>query len=424
MAEINLSVEKLSLFLEEIQSIPMRFDMVYEELTEWNKQAEILYSKAEYDLNQVIAKRQRVYDKRVGEYTKMLELLSSISSPDYSALVPLERAMNTARSALEEANCERKKLEQGREIYEQNCQYSQQEVENCMEEYQTGTNEIVELLSSFLETVSDAEKVIQAIDVSDATVRTSSLGIQTVPSGFGVSSPGGTAVGAGRSVAGHYAPRGENKSCYKNAIQHSMVVGLEVTEQSWHSFGDFSTFNTPEETGNRLDFNQGKLNGYLGTCGCVSCVNVLKLSGVSISEEQLVSFAATHTSEAGDLLCYYDVNDPYASGGTSAYSRKDILAAYGVSSSLVKPTVKNIFESVSAGKGVIASVHSDLLYYGRVTDSDYHAVTVTSVKTKAGVPYSVIVCDSNGMPAKEYSVSLFEKALTGKPLNVTDKIIR
>lgn len=64
---------------------------------------------------------------------------------------------------------------------------------------------------------------------------------------------------------------------------------LLQTNETWHKDNDgMDVYNTPAETGKKLDTNQGKVQGYQGTCGIVSCVNILRLAGLSdISEEQV-----------------------------------------------------------------------------------------------------------------------------------------
>ena len=211
---------------------------------------------------------------------------------------------------------------------------------------------------------------------------------------------------------------------YLDDIRHEEISGFSVTNQEWHSQGDYSVFNTPEETGKSLDSCQGKLDGFWGTCGCVSCVNILKLAGIDISEEELVTYAATHSNMSGESLCTYGHMDYAANGGTTSLDRKNILEAYGVKSDLVPASIDNIFRAVGQGKGVIASVHADYLYDGKISADDRHAIIITSVKYKNGKPYSIITCDSNNRPCEEYYVSAFQVALTDNPLNVTTKIIR
>ena len=211
---------------------------------------------------------------------------------------------------------------------------------------------------------------------------------------------------------------------YLDDIRHEEISGFPATNQEWHSQGDYSVFNTPEETGKVLDSCQGKLDGFWGTCGCMSCVNILKLAGIDISEEELVTYAATHSNMSGESLCTYGHADYAANGGTTSLDRKNILEAYGVKSELVPASIDNIFRAVGQGKGVIASVHADYLYEGKISADDRHAIIITSVKYKNGKPYSIITCDSNNRPCEEYYVSTFQTALTDNPLNVTTKIIR
>ena len=242
-------------------------------------------------------------------------------------------------------------------------------------------------------------------------------------------SGGGSAEGAGKNFSAIAALKGifgSNLPQSTACSEHSAIPGLAQTNQQWHQYeGGVSIFNTPEETGKGLDFSQGKKSGYASTCGCVSCVNVLRLAGVDITEETVVEYASTHTGTYGTPLCETGNFDPFANGGTTHNDRKEILAAYGVESELVPATKDDLVKSVCAGKGVIASVRSDYLYYKKISALDLHAVTVTSIGMKNGKPYSVFVCDSNGLSCVEYPIDHFIDSLTpNRPLNVTTNPIR
>lgn len=196
---------------------------------------------------------------------------------------------------------------------------------------------------------------------------------------------------------------------------------LTATTQIWKTSLDGTTiFDSPVETGAILDANQGKVAGFEGTCGLVSCVNILRLAGVNITEEQIVNYASDNS------LC--DKGNPCAgdNGGTSFINRQAILAHFGVHSEIVASDITNIASAISKGKGVIASFDAGRLW----DDPDYygggHAVTITSVKKdSSGSILGFYLCDS-GTGGKDcskyYAASHIANSLSGRPLNVTSII--
>ena len=276
-------------------------------------------------------------------------------------------------------------------------------------------------INEYVDAIEKSEKEIKSIN--NAVIKTSSLNGITCRSLTAQSSVN-QADFINNALSIYMQNSDKPLGYYLDDIRHEEISGFSVTNQEWHSQGDYSVFNTPEETGKSLDSCQGKLDGFWGTCGCVSCVNILKLAGIDISEEELVTYAATHSNMSGESLCTYGHTDYAANGGTTSLDRKNILEAYGVKSDLVPASIDNIFRAVGQGKGVIASVHADYLYDGKISADDRHAIIITSVKYKNGKPYSIITCDSNNRPCEEYYVSAFQVALTDNPLNVTTKIIR
>lgn len=203
--------------------------------------------------------------------------------------------------------------------------------------------------------------------------------------------------------------------------------GLPTTAQTWTVASDGSkVFNTPIETGNKLDSCQGKVNGYLGTCGLVSCVNVLRLAGYSASESEVVAYASTTSAGFGRGKLCTTKSFPEENGGTSAKSRQQILEHFGVKSELQEANITNIEEAVSQGRGVIISVYAGMLYYGRTDYRDLHAITVTSVKKdRFGNVLGFYVCDSGtgGVDSSKYYTTFqLENALSGRPMNVTSII--
>lgn len=202
---------------------------------------------------------------------------------------------------------------------------------------------------------------------------------------------------------------------------------LVATNQTWVTNPDGSTvFNTPVETGGKLDACQGKVDGFLGTCGLVSCVNVLRLAGYPASESEVVGYASTTSAGFRRRRLCTTKSFPEENGGTTAKGRRKILKHFGVKSELKDANVTNIADAVSEGRGVIISVYADILYKGWSDHSDPHAITVTSVKKdRYGNVLGFYVCDSGtgGTDnSKYYTAFQVENALTGRQMNVTSII--
>ncbi len=199
---------------------------------------------------------------------------------------------------------------------------------------------------------------------------------------------------------------------------------LSMTQQIWVATQDGGlVYDSPIETGSQLDSNQGKVEGFLGTCGLVSCVNVLRLAGYPATEKEVVEYASkTPKGFMQGTLCTI-CSAPEENGGTSAKSRQQILEHFGLKSELREASVENIADAVSEGRGVILSVFAGMLYYGRSDFHDSHAITITSVKKdKYGNVLGFYVCDSGtgGVDgAHFYTAYQIENALTGRQMNVT-----
>lgn len=215
---------------------------------------------------------------------------------------------------------------------------------------------------------------------------------------------------------------------------------LSRTAESWtKGAGNTMTYNAPIETGKKLDFHQGKVQNFEGTCGLVSCVNVLRMSGVSISEADVVKYASTTYEDNTNsflaslkrkTLCTTN-SAPSSNGGTSAASRKKILDHFGIPSRTAPQSIETIAQAVSAGHGVIASVHAETLYFKRrPIHPDLHAITITSVqKDNTGKILGFYVCDSNsyvlgGTGATYYTADEINEALSDRECNITTTIIR
>lgn len=208
-------------------------------------------------------------------------------------------------------------------------------------------------------------------------------------------------------------------------------------------------FNTDID-GNQVYDSPMKMNDYLykkqgsakwnfqGTCGLCSCANILRLAGVDADEEQMINFASTTTiPNSLEKLCDSGHINPYRNGGTNPEGRKIILEHFGIDSGLFDVNMENsggatqetmdmISVLVSSGKGVILSVHTDMLWYDAPYGiNDYHAVTVTSVKKdNTGNILGFYVCDSAKGGTSFYSNDKLRKSLTGARMNVTHQIIR
>ena len=197
---------------------------------------------------------------------------------------------------------------------------------------------------------------------------------------------------------------------------------LPVTQQQWQTDADGSmTYNMPAQTGGLLDADQGKVDGYLGTCGLCSCVNVIRLSGAGIEEASMVDFASKNG------LCMSGGKNPELRGGTSPQSRQQILKSYGIDSFCCRQSVSGIARYVSEGRGVIISVDAGALWYDQ-PDNGMHAVTVTSVrKDREGRIKGFFICDSGtgGKDGSRYiSAEKMKNSLSFNQMNVTSNIIR
>ena len=204
---------------------------------------------------------------------------------------------------------------------------------------------------------------------------------------------------------------------------------LTHSAQPWRTADDGSIyFNNPIETGKTLNSNQGKaVNNFIGTCGLVSCANLLTMAGVKISEADMVFYASTHrNNKSGELLCTID-DRPSFNGGTTYTDRQQILSYFGLQSHIQKATVDNISNAITDGKGVILAVDAGYFWNERRYRGMGHAVTVTSVRKQGDRIISFYICDSGtdgNDSAREVPVKTISKAIRGNYFNVTEKTIR
>ena len=199
-------------------------------------------------------------------------------------------------------------------------------------------------------------------------------------------------------------------------------------------------YDSPNEMNQYLYKTQGSADAaFQGTCGLCSCANILRLAGVNASEAEMIAYASKtrDPNSFNGMLCATGYSDPGLNGGTSPKSRQQILEHFGIDSgifplshepdgSISDKTVSQIADYVSAGRGVILSVHADVLWNDASFGvEDYHAVTVTSVKkNSAGDVLGFYICDSANGGTTYYSAEKVKRALTGSPMNVTYPIIR
>lgn len=210
-----------------------------------------------------------------------------------------------------------------------------------------------------------------------------------------------------------------------DTIDDRHPASLITTGQKWQFLDDGShVFDSPVETGTKLDSHQGKMSQFQGTCGLVSCENILRLAGVDITEEEIVKFASRRHGAEKKRLCTVGLN-ALNNGGTTEVDRRKILAHYGLKTFCIKPSVEEIARCVEEGRGVIISVFAGILYYGYSVIHDAHAVTVTATKRSMdGKLEGFYICDSNDKPSTFYHTAVIEKALTGQNMNVTESVIR
>lgn len=204
---------------------------------------------------------------------------------------------------------------------------------------------------------------------------------------------------------------------------------LQKTEQNWHlSQNDqCKIYNDPINTGKSLVARQGCDPQYRGTCGIVSCVNILRLAGrSSTTEEEVLRYALENSSKKRSLCINH--GSPPSNGGTSPQNRKDILSAFGIESELIPASIESIAKHVEEGRGVIISVYAGRLWGDFSKCNLSHAVAVTSVKrSMTGDLIGFYICDSGTFGkdnARFYKAEAIQKALSPKFMNVTTSIIR
>lgn len=195
----------------------------------------------------------------------------------------------------------------------------------------------------------------------------------------------------------------------------------------------------PFEVAGGLDDCQGdNLYGAEGNCGLVSVMNLLRLNGQEIDENEIVGRAL----ETNPPLCvYYETDDPGAKGGTTVVQRAELLQLYGISShyysnQMPGGSLEQIASYVENGQGVNLSVNAGYLWdnVNFIDDgSSNHSIIVTGTarEPESGELQGLFVCDS-GLTDQEsgamyVSVEKLEDAYVRAPgatVLVTDQPLR
>ena len=167
--------------------------------------------------------------------------------------------------------------------------------------------------------------------------------------------------------------------------------------------------------------------GFKGTCGLVSCEEVLRQFGVETNEAAVVGRAI----ETG--LCQVS-DDPASSGGTTAHDRAALLTDLGVPAHSEQATsLEEVAQAFEHRHGVIAAVNVGYLW-NDVRHFDWghsnHAVTLTAVarSPRDGHVLGFFINDSgrgvHGDAGRFVDAKMMQRALidAGGQLTVTDGV--
>jgi hypothetical protein len=133
--------------------------------------------------------------------------------------------------------------------------------------------------------------------------------------------------------------------------------------------------------------------GFKGTCGLVSCEDVLRQFGVDATEADVVDHAV-----AKNLCAVTD--DPAKSGGTTPEMRAQILNDYGIPAHVESgQSLEDLAGDVEHGSGVIVSANAGYLWNdpnALENGQTNHAVVVTGVARdpETGVVQGFYINDS------------------------------
>jgi hypothetical protein len=311
--------------------------------------------------------------------------------------------------------------DEGFDIIREHIRLTRNKMQESLPEFRVFLGRLVEIANAY----KKSEQAIEDKDGLNWAGRM--LAIPAVAVGLGIAA---TDVSASSGPAANNLLTTQQIMTYNEGgtnISKPVVNNLKKTRQKWIYHADGSrTYNSPEETGKTLNYDQGNaIKGFKGTCGVVSSGNVLTMAGVKVSEKELVEYCSKNLSRFGEPLCTID-DEPENNGGTDSLDRQQILEHYGVQSMRHQQTIENIATAVEAGRGVIISVDVKELWQSK--QEGFHAITVTSVKRdKNGDIEGFWVTDSGTgkrEPATYYKKDVISKSLTDSMMNVTINIIR
>lgn len=161
-------------------------------------------------------------------------------------------------------------------------------------------------------------------------------------------------------------------------------------------------FGDPVNLGAQLDCIQGFDNEYgaSGTCGLTSISNICKISGMDVSEPEVVRYAMEND------LCQ-QVETGVLGGGVTTIQTIEILEHYGIPSHCEFASVatpERIAEALEGGHGVIMAVNSGILQgrewkvyndVGEIETTHYVTVTGTVRDAETGELKGFYLCDSS-----------------------------
>jgi|HubBroStandDraft_5_1064220.scaffolds.fasta_scaffold193930_2 hypothetical protein len=135
-------------------------------------------------------------------------------------------------------------------------------------------------------------------------------------------------------------------------------------------FGDVERFR-------EFNHQQGENDlGYEGTCGLVSCEDILQQFGIDVNENEVVTFAAANG------LCEISFL-PEESGGTTEYSQAELLTDLGVPAHAeFGDTQEQLAQYIEEGRSVLVEVNAGELWDSPADvgfGEPNHVVVVTGV---------------------------------------------
>ena len=231
-----------------------------------------------------------------------------------------------------------------------------------------------------------------------------------------------------------FASRHESQ-VVKNSANNASTATPRALMQTQYGFEPMSVngqtmmmYNKPYETARTLIVNQGgNSRNMQGTCGLCQCVNVLRMAGVNTTEDEVINVALSCGGSVRECL-EMENPAPEERGGTSSGGRQVILDRfnlytyqYPISETNREASVSHLAEAVRTGHGVIISADAGVLW----NDSRYlgggHAVSLLSVSEDGG---TFIYSDTGTGTIGTISSYDLSNALTGRPANITESIIR